>query len=98
MLIWLGGSTPYLALKVVIAVDRPLISAMTLASLVLTRTPPITGSRIASRMPMMTITTISSTRVKASRFGIWDFGFWIGEDAEWRRTAFMNLTPGVFRS
>src|SRR5262249_35977365 len=69
MLIRLGGSTPYLALNAVIADSRPLISVITLASWAVVRALPSAGKISAARRAMITITTISSTRVKPRGWG-----------------------------
>ena len=65
--IWLGGSTPYLALNAAIAVSSPRISVTTWAVRAVPKTREIAGRINAARIPMITITTISSTSVNPAR-------------------------------
>src|SRR5262245_57380217 len=67
MTIWLGGSIPWAARKAMMADSRSLISVATLASFTLTLTLLIAGRAMASRMAMITITTISSISVNPRR-------------------------------
>src|SRR5262245_17651206 len=74
----LGGKSPYLVLNDWSDWASVLISAETRASLALRTAPTIVGSSSPTRMPMITMTTSSSTSVKPAlgrRGGwAWDIG------------------------